>query len=42
MLQGLYTYVKRLLQKLQHLAVVDQEMVATNDQQITIYMGGLE
>ena len=33
-----YISEKKLLKKLQHLNVVDQEMLAMNDQKIPIYM----
>ena len=33
-----YISEKKLLQKLQHMIVVDQEMLAINDQKISIYM----
>ena len=36
MLQGFYVSENKLLQKLQHLTVVDQEMVAIHDPQILI------
>ena len=37
-LQEYYTYEKELFQKLQFLTLVDQEMVAINDQKIPNYM----